>query len=201
MNCMPPIAPVLARRDFRLLATLVDWLIVWAPLLVGSFFGLGYLMDAEDANPNDGRLFFLGVLCFAAAMLYQLYGMVDVGQSLGKRMMRIKVVRMDGSPVELIDIVFWRNWPSVSCVIVMACFFVSEAWTFAVIAMVAILLIAPLWFLIDTLFVFTAKHRCLHDYIAGTQVIALSAYSGSIKAAGSSVPAHKSRRRFTGNEP
>ncbi|WNG24248.1 RDD family protein [Cystobacter fuscus] len=146
--CLPLIRPPLADRGTRFVAVLVDQVALVAPIFVCSF--LGILLS--DNTPSVMALLGLGVLSTLGVAGYQLYLLATVGQSLGKRMMHIKVVRTDGAPVDLARLIFLRN---VVPVLIGMC-----TWN--------------VFSLVDTLCIFTEQRRCLHDHIADTQVIVVN---------------------------
>jgi uncharacterized RDD family membrane protein YckC len=136
---------VLASRGSRFVANLVDNLVVFAPFLGGIVLGI---LVGEDALVALVGLGLLGMLAMAG---YQLYLASQSGQTLGKRMMDIRVVRTDGSPVDLARILFLRNLVP----------FVVNA-------------VCNLFNLIDALFILAEDRRCLHDHIADTKVVAVT---------------------------
>jgi uncharacterized RDD family membrane protein YckC len=69
------------------------------------------------------------------------------GQSLAKKYFNIKIVRSDGSPASLGNIVWKRNVVN------------------------ALLGIIPLYGIIDVLLIFGEERKCLHDKIADTIVV------------------------------
>jgi uncharacterized RDD family membrane protein YckC len=69
------------------------------------------------------------------------------GQSIGKKMLAIKVVRSDGTPASLARLIWLRNVLS---------------WIISLI---------PLFVLIDNLFIFGERRQCLHDKFADTIVV------------------------------
>lgn len=145
-RCAPALEQ-LADPGTRLVAVLVDrFATLVLPLFIGLFFG-----GVFDRDLNSLRPFFLllGALGSVGMLGLQLYLLATTGQSLGKRAMRIKVVRTDGSPVDLGRLVFLRNVVPV---------FIEVA-------------TCNLFTLIDPLFIFSAERRCLHDHIADTKVI------------------------------
>jgi uncharacterized RDD family membrane protein YckC len=97
----------------------------------------------------------LGALGSLAVICYQLYLLSTIGQTLCKRWLGIKVVRSDGSPVDLGRLILLRN--IVPSLINSAC---------------------GLFFLVDALFIFTDERRCLHDQIADTIVVKVDGYPG-----------------------
>jgi hypothetical protein len=76
------------------------------------------------------------------------FAQVSWGQSIGKRMTGIKVVRTDGSPIELWRLILMRNL--LMSILGTACNLVSLG---------------------DALMIFTQDQRCLHDYLADSIVI------------------------------
>ena len=139
--------PVLASRGARFVANLVDQFVVVLPWLGGVF--LQVIINA-NAGGGDGDMFLmgLGVLASIGVGIYQLYLVAQNGQSIGKRMMKIRLVRTDGSPVSLARVIFVRNL--VPGVINSFCGFFS---------------------LVDALFIFNDDRRCLHDAMADTKVV------------------------------
>jgi len=92
-----------------------------------------------------GILAFVGYLIYSAALVY-LYG-----QTVGKRMMGIRVVRMDGSRVAFSRFVFLRWLPV------------------ALLGMIPF--VGAILNLVDPLLIFRESRRCLHDDIADTRVV------------------------------
>ena len=94
------------------------------------------------------------VVCTLLALGLIVYNMVLLhrnGQTIGKKILGIKIVRSDGSPVALSRIIFLRWLP---------------------IAIAGrIPLIGPLIGLANPLVIFGNEKRCIHDYIADTIVI------------------------------
>ncbi len=136
---------VLADRGSRFVANLVDQLIIIAPWLGGVL--LAVLLGDGDSGIST-LLSLLGLLAMLGMAMYQVYLAAQTGQTIGKRMMGIRVVRTDGSPVDLVRILFLRNL--VPMVINAAC---------------------GIFGLVDPLFIFSEDRRCLHDHIADTKVV------------------------------
>ena len=92
-----------------------------------------------------GGLLLVGYFIYSAVLVYR------YGQTFGKRVMGIRVVRMDGARVAFARFIFIRWLP------------------------VTLLGLVPLlrYFigLLDSLLIFRASSRCLHDDIADTQVV------------------------------
>lgn len=139
--------PVLASRGARFVANLVDQLVVILPWVVGAI--LQAIVDGNNrGGDRDFVLMGLGALVSIGMGIYQLVLVAQNGQSIGKRMMKIRLVRTDGSPVSLARVIFLRNL--VPGFINSFCGFFS---------------------LVDALFIFNDDRRCLHDAIADTKVV------------------------------
>lgn len=148
-HCIEKI-PVLADRDSRFWAVLLDALAYAAALLLA---GLVALLGAKGTvlPPVIGAAGVLGVAS------YQLYLCASSGQSIGKRMMGIRVVLEDGNPASLFHILLLRNFiPGLMG------------------GLLGLLLpgsFQAVFPLVDSLFILRADRRCIHDLIAGTKVI------------------------------
>jgi uncharacterized RDD family membrane protein YckC len=148
----------LAKRGARLGAILLDSLTV-LPALVP--FGIaGYLVrasaiDGRSAPPGAGAFVAmgLGALVMLAVLVYQLYLLSTRGQTLGKRWMKIRIVKLDGSNPGFVGAVLLRGVVN------------------GIIS--AIPYLGGLYALVDALFIFRDDRRCIHDLIAGTRVIAV----------------------------
>lgn len=132
----PPIREVkmteLAGLGSRLMAAVIDSAIVAAVYLVGL------LMDAPT-------LLILGVVGIG---LYQMYLLSTLGQTIGKKVVNIRIVKIDSGE----NGGFMTN---VGLRLVLS----------------GLLGIIPLYTLVDVLFIFRADRRCIHDLIARTRVI------------------------------
>lgn len=126
----------LATKTQRLLAALADGVVVGVPYVIGSL----------EAVPDPLRL--LGVLGSLALLVVQLVMVTQRGQTIGKRLVGIKIVLKDtlengGFVVNVLKRGFLNG----------------------------LLSLIPGYFLVDSLFVFREDRRCIHDLIAGTCVI------------------------------
>lgn len=132
----PPIRKVhaagLAGLGSRLMAAIIDSAIVVAVYLVGL------LMDAPV-------FMILGVVAIG---IYQMYLLSTLGQTIGKKVLNIRIVKIDSGE----NGGFMTN---VGMRLVLS----------------GLLGIIPLYSLVDVLFIFRADRRCIHDMIAGTRVI------------------------------
>jgi uncharacterized RDD family membrane protein YckC len=110
---------VLAERGTRLGAALIDGLLAVAAAAPRHHPRLHDLLrhqrhDQPRRRRDDGygviAVGALMVLMILAFMGYQWYLIATTGQSLAKRWLGIKIVRVDGSPVGFVNGVILRNW-------------------------------------------------------------------------------------------
>lgn len=157
----------LAGRGERLGASLLDGLIygvaVWVPMLVGFGFG-GFRMLMEmirhGGQTSGGETFnwasmFTGFafsgIGFLIVLGINLYFVIKNRQTIGKKLLSIKVVRSDGSQVSIARLFWLRN----------------------VVAGLpgGIPYVGYLYSLARYLWIFGEERRCIHDYIADTIVV------------------------------
>jgi uncharacterized RDD family membrane protein YckC len=134
-------AMVLAERGTRWWARVIDQLLVGMSIAPALVVVYGFNQDMG-----------WGLCLLAAAFLgYQWYLIARTGQTLAKRWLGIKVVRMDGTSVGFVHGVILREW-------------VTTAFAF-------IPLVGRLFNLVDAVTIFGQDRRCVHDQIANTKVI------------------------------
>jgi len=140
----------LADRSTRLGASLLDLLLVVIVSLPGVLFLVA--SNASDDGSTAATGVVLLVVGFLAIAVYQVYLLVTRGQSVGKRLLRIKIVKvLDETLPGFVKVVLLRGWlPG----LIFAIPYVG--WAF--------------W-LADALFIFREDRRCVHDLIAETKVI------------------------------
>jgi uncharacterized RDD family membrane protein YckC len=141
----------LAGRGTRFLAVIVD-----VAIQIGAVFLVGRLtpwnvfspemMTDSFGNQLTGLMIGLGTFVLINGWL-----LVDRGQTVGKMITGIRIVRHDGSKVDPVRIIGLRYG----------------------IGYVAMLVpvVGFLYGLIDALFIFRANRRCVHDLIADTIVV------------------------------
>lgn len=148
---------VLAERGTRLGAVLIDGLLaVAAALPAGAVLGFTTYAGKSTLNRSEGEVMFYGLLALMGLMvlgfmIYQWYLIATTGQSLAKRWMGIKIVRLDGSPVGFVHGVILRSW--------------------VLGALSNIPVLGAIVGIVNPLMIFGEERRCLHDHIAGTRVI------------------------------
>ena len=90
----------------------------------------------------------LGLLALATIFIFQMVLLTKDGQTLGKKVLGIRIVKFDTG----------RNGGFVSNVLLR-------------VIVNGLLGFIPFYSLVDALFIFRQDRRCIHDFIAGTQVI------------------------------
>lgn len=149
----------LASRIARLAAVTLDGLlgfIAFAPAYATNF---DQIAQAANRNPwsvwvglaRTGGWFYFGALVAVIVLIVDLMLLARNGQTIGKKLLGIKVVRVDGSPVTLFRVFFLR--------------YVCNTF------LSLIPLLGSLYGLVDCLMIFGEKRRTIHDYIADTIVI------------------------------
>jgi uncharacterized RDD family membrane protein YckC len=144
-------ASALATRGQRLAAAMIDGIILMFVILPG-FYMLG-LWDAMSRGENSslGTSLMAGVAGSIVYLLINGYLLATSGQTVGKRVIKIKIVGMDGVQPSLAHIVTRRILPTQLLSLIPG--------------------IGSLLGLVDTLFIFRADKRCVHDLIASTKVV------------------------------
>jgi len=150
-----------ARRMRRLGAVLLDGVVVGIPYAI--LFGVMYLARHRGFAGRSIELFVgtmsLATLLLLCVIVIDLVLLYRHGQTIGKRWLKIRIVRRDGSRCGLLRIIFLRVLP-ISLVALSLGFFLSFLTG-----------VAFLPRLLDALFVFRADRRCIHDHIADTVVV------------------------------
>jgi uncharacterized RDD family membrane protein YckC len=147
-STLPPPLPdemrlPLAGRGDRLLAKIVDRALYLACLVPALVVAILQMRNAL------ALAVVLGVLAVAILFIYNLTLLGDRGQTVGKRWLRIRIVRSDGGDADL-----GRLFGLRMCV----------PWLIGFV-------LGPLFVLPDVLFIFGDERRCLHDMMADTLVV------------------------------
>jgi uncharacterized RDD family membrane protein YckC len=144
---------VYADRGTRLGAAIVDTIIfmvmVYIPLVVPAALSTTpeSLEAGEGFSPMVLAGFAFGMIGFIVWSWLTVMYVVRNGQTIGKKWLKIKVVRSDGSPASLGRIFWLRNFVN------------------------GLLGIIPMYGLIEVLFIFGEARQCLHDKLADTIVV------------------------------
>ena len=175
-----------AGRGERFLAALIDGVL---PVVIGIGIAVAVAIPAYQrhqqeavrgieppalgsANHLSTTWAWIGGLVLLAYLVYSLVLVFLYGQTFGKRMMGIRVVRLDGTRVAFSRFIFLRWLPTA--------------------LLGAIPFIGWIVNLVDPLLIFRESSRCLHDDIADTRVVGASASAdatlrGDPKYAGSNL--------------
>jgi uncharacterized RDD family membrane protein YckC len=143
-----------ADRGTRLVASILDGLIfgamVYLPLIFSGVM-TGIVAGASGTRAPSASIFGFGSLLGLVGLIVWSWLTIKFvranGQSIAKKMLGIKVVRTDGSPISLGRIFWLRNVVNV------------------------LLGIIPLYGIIDALLIFGEPRQCIHDKLADTIVI------------------------------
>ncbi|WP_146446940.1 RDD family protein [Vibrio cyclitrophicus] len=144
-----------ASRWPRLLAFFIDGVIT-AAIIAPIFMYTDYFQKTIDTGVIDLREV-AAVYAYLGLMFLLVHGYLlnKKGQTIGKHLMEIAIVDMEGKSIGLYKIVGKRMIP--------------------MIAFTIIPITGHLISMLDSLFIFRKNRRCLHDLIAGTQVVSVSA--------------------------
>ncbi|HEV7611615.1 MAG TPA: RDD family protein [Steroidobacteraceae bacterium] len=148
----------LASRGARLAAVTIDGLLGFIGFMPAYVMNFATLTQ-HARNPvaawigiaKSGGWFYVGVLLALVVLAIDLRLLARNGQTIGKKLLGIKVVRVDGSPVTLFRVFFLR--------------YVCNTF------IQFVPLLGSLYALVDDLMIFGEKRRTVHDYIADTIVI------------------------------
>lgn len=165
--------PSLADRGSRLMARVIDWIIELVCAVPGLIvLGTEVLKIAMEASqgrqPDFEQLdlprILLGcglLLLFSLGLLVIQVWMITVrGQSIGKRIVGIRVVKADGSPCGFVN--GWLMRELLITAIGIAC---------SMIPFIGPILLRPAFHIVDWCLIFRDNQRCLHDEMATTKVV------------------------------
>lgn len=151
---------VLASRSARLRAALIDAVLWCIPLVfVLRAVTQAYRMSALGLHMPLGLFaskMVVALVLWAVLAAWNIAWLVQRGQSVGKRLVGIRIVRPDGSPASAARLLLMRG----------GAFMVINRLLMGIHP-----LLATSFALADVLFIFSESRRCLHDRIADTIVI------------------------------
>lgn len=140
----------LATRMQRLAAALLDDFIALLTLLpVMGYYDLFSYIDQGKAIPMQ-MIININIYAFAMFLIIHGFLLYNYGQTIGKRVMGIAISTMDFNVPDFNRLIALRYVP------------------FRVAGLIPGLNVLPI---INVLFIFREDRRCLHDLLAGTQVI------------------------------
>jgi uncharacterized RDD family membrane protein YckC len=141
----------------RLRRLLCAFLEAFVFMLAASPIIIAAVISAEKSAPAEAPefnpvLLGLGIVLVLAVAIYQLVMLATRGQSIGKRMLGIRIVtHPDGANPGGVKTILLRGFvPGI----------ISN-----------IPLLGPIFSLVNICFIFREDRRCIHDLIAGTQVV------------------------------
>ncbi|ALN60345.1 RDD family protein [Lysobacter enzymogenes] len=141
---------VKADRGLRLVARLIDGALMMV-CFVPTFLAIAIDPGNKEPSGLQMAMMALSVLAALGLFVYQCVLLNQHSQTLGKRWLKIKIVRNDGSPCS-----FGR-------------IFGLRMFVIALIEQVPCL--GALFALVNALWIFGAESRCLHDLICDTKVV------------------------------
>jgi uncharacterized RDD family membrane protein YckC len=149
----------LASRWARLAAVIIDGLFGFAGFIPAYVTNFATIAQQSRGNPvaiwvglaKTGSWFYLGVIGALIVLAIDITLLARNGQTIGKKLLGIKVVRVDGSPVSFVRVFFVR--------------YVFNTF------LTLIPLVGSLYSLADSLMIFSESRRTAHDRIADTIVI------------------------------
>lgn len=148
----------LASPGGRLVAAVVDWLAYIAAIAPGLIVTNALDGAAPDmADLIGGTLIVFGSL---GLMAYQWYMIATTGQSLGKRLMGIRIINEGGGDPGFVMGVVVRIWAMAGIKLFAGLFLGMMCFPFTAIIL-----------LIDPLCIFSESRQCLHDKLASTFVV------------------------------
>lgn len=139
-----------AGRLPRLLAYLVD-LAVSVVIAIPAIVGVFRYQPSRGVGELGGSLILVSVIGFLALFVYTLFLLYREGQTIGKRVIGLRIVRTDGERAGLLRLIGLR-------------YFVPGL-------IGAVPYVGWIFGLANVLWIFGEERRCLHDYIADTIVV------------------------------
>ena len=139
----------LAGRGARLAAYLIDWALVGVVAgLIGYYAGLWERLMQQDTE----AVVWLGVIGMVVYAVINGRLLANRGQTVGKMAAAVRIV--DARTREIVP--FWKSF---------------GLRVFVIQALASVPAVGAVFSLVDVLFIFGERRRCLHDHLAGTVVI------------------------------
>jgi uncharacterized RDD family membrane protein YckC len=137
-----------------MLDSLIFAVMIYLPVVVGSLIAPSTAGAFPDFNVDTSlgvAIIVATVIGFGVWLWLTVTYMHRNGQSIGKKLLAIKVIRADGTPVSLSRLFGLRT---------------------VVNGLISIIpIVGPIYGLVDVLFIFGESRQCLHDKILGTIVV------------------------------
>lgn len=145
----------LAGRGSRLGASMIDGLILMVFIVPIMFaFGMFNAERLQHGGLSFGATIAMQIVVFVIFALVQTYFLKASGQTIGKKLVGIRIVGLDDQQPSIGTLLFARYAPM---------YLIN-----------AIPLVGGLAGFADILFIFGSERRCIHDRIAKTKVVVVS---------------------------
>lgn len=141
----------LADRGMRFVGALIDGIILLAILVPLMFVGGYFTMVMSGQQPGFGTQIGWGVVGIVVFIVVQGYPLKATGQTWGKKLLKMKIVDLDGKQPEFTRLLALRYLST------------------QVISLIPVA--GGIYSLVNVLFIFGEDRRCLHDKIASTRVV------------------------------
>lgn len=146
-----PLSRELASRGTRFGAAMIDWLAYVVPAAILWSVVFTALRNGHAPQATATTTLIVVSLLLVAVMVANLILVIQSQQTIGKKLLKIQIVRGDGSACSPLRIIFLRG-------------FVTGLLS-------AIPFVGGFVALLDPLLIFRDNRRCLHDDIADTTVV------------------------------
>ncbi len=141
----------LAGRGMRLVGAIIDGIILMI-LLVPIMFASGYMtMAMSGQQPGYGWQMGMTLVGFVCFVVVQGYFLNQSGQTIGKKLLGMRIVDADGNKPDFVKLIGQRY-----------------GITYAI---QVIPIVGNIYSFVNVLFIFRQDRRCIHDLIAGTRVV------------------------------
>lgn len=141
----------LADRGERLVASIVDGLIIGVVTVPVMFLTGGFQAISGGEEPSLLYSFVLGGLGLVVFALVNFNLLKANGQTVGKKLLKIKIVTVDDRQAQLDDHLLKRY----------AVYFLPGQ----------VPVVGQLFTIVNLLFIFGKERRCIHDLVGGTKVV------------------------------
>ncbi len=140
----------------RLVATIVDNILIFTSfaagfVLVAWLAKLGVMENPMETIRSQKELGLISLIVLSLLPTILIFGqwflLATSGQTIGKKLLMLRIVTIGGKLPGFLQAVVLRNWLRV------------------------VFSFVPFFGLIDVLFIFSDSRRCLHDYLASTRVV------------------------------
>ena len=141
----------LASRVMRLVGAIIDGIVLLIVLVPIMFLSGYFAIAMSGQQPSFAWQAGMTVVGYVAFVLVQGYLLNQSGQTIGKKLLGMKIVDLNGNKPDFIRLVGHRYGVTY--------------------AIQLIPILGGLYSLVNILFIFREDRRCIHDLIAGTRVV------------------------------